>query len=735
MVVGFVPSWRWAMPKECDVYNARVRSILSALGIMTWDAELLQSLLLPYVNRNPKNGNLNHYHVRLPEDQEYDLGWVWDRVLRGMLRAMHAAVLGDDRDYSWPAPLEIPLITIGPFFTGNPIAPLTSARDWPLPPGTSVSQPALRVGTGVGKAKSRDDSPPGWSYNYLARGGDTVSKDASQVVNVSQPTSQVGVHRDARGSNAAWMPTLWVQGDASSKPGTASGAPTGTPPAANTALLHTTAGPSAPAVRFDSGIATSTTTAPSVFSFGTAATSVDFAPDTAGKSWHAWAVEYDSKLAAAAAAASATPSATPAVISPAAALTKDAPATSPAASVKVVFSPFKTYWDDDLDIPPPPPSCDPPDHRVTTSSAALQSPKWPPPTYTPQQQVVTPWLPADTPVTLATALSNPSTSAPFLEPLPCPDILHKGITEQAKPAPTPVDADPTQPTARQLRRFQRAPATVAWDRVVTICRHRRRWDEDPEYRNKNAREGSYRGLPGQGLVHGGPWVPRSARDDPIARGRAVDLDAKSVDHSKAADLMESWPARTAPITATVQADRTAAIWKIVGVHYTGVGADDVVRSPALQVAATEATSAGDGSAKTLLLPPPRSRTHSRNKIATEKERTHGHHLPIVPLHHDATSISSAQSSTSHHPQAAAPSGEVSHQAPGAATAAADAAADLWTAAWKLDAPPPQQQQPIVASASCWSDNEWAAWYANWSGWPKTPAVAKDATLAIAISTC
>ena len=68
VVVGFSPSWRWSMPADFDAYNIHVRQILSAAGIMTWDGELLQSLLVPYVIRKPDNGKLNHYHVRLPED-------------------------------------------------------------------------------------------------------------------------------------------------------------------------------------------------------------------------------------------------------------------------------------------------------------------------------------------------------------------------------------------------------------------------------------------------------------------------------------------------------------------------------------------------------------------------------------------------------------------------------------------------------------------------------------------
>ena len=30
LVVGFVPSWRWSMPVECDAYNTAIRGILTA---------------------------------------------------------------------------------------------------------------------------------------------------------------------------------------------------------------------------------------------------------------------------------------------------------------------------------------------------------------------------------------------------------------------------------------------------------------------------------------------------------------------------------------------------------------------------------------------------------------------------------------------------------------------------------------------------------------------------------
>ena len=106
------------MPDDCDKYNTHVRQILSASGIMTWDGELLQSLLMPYVIRNPDIGNLNHYHVRLPEDQEYDLAWLWDRVLRGLLRFVHAAGFADKRAFEWIEPLEIPRVPVGTFCGG-----------------------------------------------------------------------------------------------------------------------------------------------------------------------------------------------------------------------------------------------------------------------------------------------------------------------------------------------------------------------------------------------------------------------------------------------------------------------------------------------------------------------------------------------------------------------------------------------------------------------------------------
>ena len=188
------------------------------------------------------------------------------------------------------------------------------------------------------------------------------------------------------------------------------------------------------------------------------------------------------------------------------------------------FEPFATYWDDDLDKVPPPPAGSPPAIHLIFSGLQPQSPPGPPPSYTPQQQLVTNKIPADTPMTVATALQPPSTTASFLPPLDGRDTFHMEVTESPKHAPTPVVTAPTQTTARMIKRWQRNPATVAWDRVVTICRHRRQWDTSLDYRTKRAAEGSYRDLPGQGLVHGGPWVPRSARDDPVKRGRAIDTD-------------------------------------------------------------------------------------------------------------------------------------------------------------------------------------------------------------------
>ena len=130
LVVGFVPSWRWSMPVECDAYNTTVRGILTAAGIMTWNGQLLQSLLMPYCLVNPKSGSVNNYHHRVP-DQDLDLGWIWDSVLRAALRYVYAIDLGDAWT-AWPEPLEVPCCAIGRIF--NPIADPASVRDWPASP-------------------------------------------------------------------------------------------------------------------------------------------------------------------------------------------------------------------------------------------------------------------------------------------------------------------------------------------------------------------------------------------------------------------------------------------------------------------------------------------------------------------------------------------------------------------------------------------------------------------------
>ena len=196
------------MPSECDQYNEHVRRILSAVGIMTWDEELLQSLLMPYVIRNPDNGNLNHYHVRLPEDQEYDLAWLWDQVLRGLLRFVHAAGFGDKRAFEWIQPLDIPLVPVGTFYGGVPAIDLASARDWPTPM-TSSMPPALRVGDGRGKAKSRDDDPPCPPCWGAVWGAGSARRGSPYVVQATPTASQASVHRDAAAHTQHRHPAVW----------------------------------------------------------------------------------------------------------------------------------------------------------------------------------------------------------------------------------------------------------------------------------------------------------------------------------------------------------------------------------------------------------------------------------------------------------------------------------------------------------------------------------------------
>ena len=261
-----------------------------------------------------------------------------------------------------------------------------------------------------------------------------------------------------------------------------------------------------------------------------------------------------------------------------------------------------------------------------------------------------------------------------------------------------------------IKRWQRNPATVAWNRVVTICRHRRQWDTSLDYRTKRAAEGSYRDLSGQGLVHGGPWVPRSARDDPVKRGRAIDTDQRSIDFTKAADYMEKWD-RSIPVAPEVQAGRRALIWAILSVHYTEATADDDVCSPALQVTASEAASASSGDRLPSSLLPLGPRANSKTNKMTTSGSPIARTLPQLPIppHHPATSTSSttAQGYSAPDPDAWAAGLEVPDQAPCAGAAPSAAAACLWESAWGFGT-------PQAVTASQWAPDEYVAWRARWS---------------------
>ena len=192
--------------------------------------------------------------------------------------------------------------------------------------------------------------------------------------------------------------------------------------------------------------------------------------DPPGLDWGAWAAKYHADRAGIAAAAAVStesffematdikgPTATDARI---AGVTAEV-VTPAVANDTSKFEPFATYWDDDLDKVPPPPAGSPPAVHLISSGLQPQSPPGPPPSYIPQQQLVTDKIHADTPMTVATALQPRSTTASFLDPLDDRDIFHMEITESPKHAPTHVVTAPTKATARMIKRWQRNPATVA----------------------------------------------------------------------------------------------------------------------------------------------------------------------------------------------------------------------------------------------------------------------------------
>ena len=133
--------------------------------------------------------------------------------------------------------------------------------------------------------------------------------------------------------------------------------------------------------------------------------------------------------------------------------------------------------------------------RPTTVNPAFRPSGAKKPTYTPQQWLGTPHI--------STTLRHWWTSTQSYRLLP-PRLLHplstadiaQSVTQAQKREPQPVIAATTQPTARQVRRSSRKPSAVAWDTVVTICRHRRKWDSDPLYRQKCGAVRVLPGLPG-----------------------------------------------------------------------------------------------------------------------------------------------------------------------------------------------------------------------------------------------
>ena len=182
-------------------------------------------------------------------------------------------------------------------------------------------------------------------------------------------------------------------------------------------------------------------------------------------------------------------------------------------------------------------------------------------------------------------------------------------------------------------RFLRKPAHVAWDAVTAICRHRRRWDTEVTYRDKMSKEGAYRCLPGVGKVHGGTWAPLSEWDTPESHGRAVEMDNKSIDLSRAADLMISWGKQTAPLRTTEQARRTSEIYKILRLHYPDE-ANDPVCSPALRVSAGEAKSGSVGcldSWSPSLAQRPSTNSDNKQQQQAQPART-PHSLPVNSIH-------------------------------------------------------------------------------------------------------
>ena len=105
----------------------------------------------------------------------------------------------------------------------------------------------------------------------------------------------------------------------------------------------------------------------------------------------------------------------------------------------------------------------------------------------------------------------------------------------------------TQTLSAKSGRERRLDVTTAWDCINRIVRHRRKWDNDPAYRAKMAKNGWIRQVRSGQRTSSGSWSPTGPHDIPERHGHTTMLDFKSLVMAEAANLMETYttPATTA----------------------------------------------------------------------------------------------------------------------------------------------------------------------------------------------
>ena len=118
----------------------------------------------------------------------------------------------------------------------------------------------------------------------------------------------------------------------------------------------------------------------------------------------------------------------------------------------------------------------------------------------------------------------------------------------------------TQTLSAKSRRENRLDVTTAWDCVNRIVRHRRKWDNDPAYRAKMAKNGWIRQVRSGQRTSSGSWSPTGPHDIPERHGHTTMLDFKSLVMAEAANLMETYT--TPATTAEEQAERRMNIYII-----------------------------------------------------------------------------------------------------------------------------------------------------------------------------